>query len=289
MTTEQAYNDLLNDLVTIYERREAVTIADWIFENVTGWKALERRFQKHTALSADKVQVLKKYHDELVHHKPVQYVLSEAWFFRRKFYVSENVLIPRPETEELVEWVLKDLQTRPVSTAGKRTEILDIGTGSGCIPISLKNELMDVSVTAVDISSNALSVAEKNAGTLHADINFIQLDFLNENDWNSLGVYDIVVSNPPYIPKEEKSMLEKNVTEFEPGIALFVNGDNSFIFYESIAKFAISHLAPNGNAYVEIHEKDSAEVNAIFLKYNFKTELRKDIYGRERMIKATLI
>lgn len=286
MTTEQYYNDFLNQLTSIYEKREAANITDWVFENITGLKRLERSLNRNVELEKDSIQKLNLCLLELLKHRPVQYVLNEAWFYKMKFYVNEHVLIPRPETEELVEWVVVDVRSAKCDERCKEFRILDVGTGSGCIAISIKKELENIEVTAIDVSEEALKVAKKNAQALQAKINFLQVDFLNERLWNRLGVYDIIVSNPPYIPENEKEKLAQNVTAFEPAIALFVENNNPFIFYEKIAEFAQSHLKPNGKIFVEIHEEYAKEIQKIFSDYNFKTEIKKDIYGRDRLIKA---
>jgi len=283
MTTEQCYNDFLNQLTSIYEKREAANITDWVFENITGFKRLERSMNRNVELEKGATEKLQKYLVELLQHKPVQYVLNEAWFYKMKFYVNEHVLIPRPETEELVEWLINEIKN---SKQKDEFKILDIGTGSGCIAVTIKKELENIDIIAIDISKEALKVANKNAGALKAKINFVQIDFLNESLWGSLHIYDVIVSNPPYIPENEKEKLAKNVTGFEPAIALFVENNNPFIFYEKIAKFAQSHLKLNGKIFVEIHEEYSKEVPKIFSDYNFKTQIREDIYGRERMLQA---
>ncbi len=289
MTTEQCYNDFLMKLTSIYDSREAAHITDWVFEYTTGLKRWERVSNKSVALEEDIFQRLEKYLCELLQHKPVQYVLHEAWFYKMKLYVDEHVLIPRPETEELVEWVIGDVRSTMYDVRYDEVKILDVGTGSGCIPVSIKKELLHADLMAIDISTDALQVACKNADTFKTKIDFLQLDFLNEGRWNSLGVYDVIVSNPPYIPENEKGKLARNVTAFEPGIALFVDNNNPFLFYDNIARFAQSHLKPNGKIFVEIHEDFSKEIQEIFLNYDFKTEVRKDIYGKERMIKATFL
>lgn len=290
MTTEQFYNHFLKALTRIYEEREVLNITDWVFENVTHFKKWERRGSSYK-LSNEQLSKLKQYLDELLAHKPVQYVLNEAWFYKLKFFVNEDVLIPRPETEELVSLIVNDVrrskydvQFEDPIAIGLR--ILDIGTGSGCIAISLKNELKNLNVTALDLSDKALFVAKKNADNLDAKIEFEKNNFLDESTWHQHGEYDVIVSNPPYVPEKEKEILSKNVTEFEPGIALFVQNDNPFIFYKSIAKFAQSHLKPSGKVYVEIHENYAKEVQEIFTGYNFKSEIKKDIYGKERIISA---
>jgi len=283
MTTEECYNDFIKKLSSIYEKREAANITDWVFENITGLKRLERSMVRNVELDESVLHKSENYLHELLQHKPVQYVLHEAWFYKMKFYVNEHVLIPRPETEELVEWAVNDIKN---SKQKDGLEILDIGTGSGCIAISIKKELEGENITAIDISAEALKVANKNADTLQSKIYFLETDFLNESKWDSLGVYDIIVSNPPYIPKYEKDKLARNVTAFEPGIALFVEDNNPFIFYKKIAKFAQSHLKPGGKVFVEMHEDYSKEVAEIFWSFNLKTQTRKDIYGKERMLQA---
>lgn len=284
MTTGQIYNDFRNKLKTIYDDREAENICDWLFENVTGLKKWERRQNQNSEFAETDSEKIKTYLEELLKHKPVQYVLHEAWFYKRKFYVNENVLIPRPETEELVEWIVSDFKKEKYS---KPIKIIDIGTGSGCIPVSLKKELPESSIAAIDVSDKALSVAKINAEELHAIINFFQIDFLNENEWKMLSQYDIIVSNPPYIPLNEKEILAKSVTDFEPGIALFVKNNDPFIFYKKIAGFAKSNLKESGKIYVEVHEEYAKEVGSIFESAGFLVEIKNDIYGKQRMVKST--
>jgi release factor glutamine methyltransferase len=200
-----------------------------------------------------------------------------------KFFVEENVLIPRPETEELVEWIVTDFKQGKNS---KPINIIDIGTGSGCIPIALKKELSNSNITAIDVSEKALLVAKKNAENLNATIHFLQIDFLDKNGWKRLQLYDTIVSNPPYIPINEKEILSKNVTDFEPGIALFVENNDPYIFYKKIAEFAKTHLKESGKIYVEVHEEYAKDVKTIFENAGYLAEIKKDIYGKERMVKA---
>jgi release factor glutamine methyltransferase len=287
MTTQQAYNDFLREVNKVYELSEAINISDWVFENTTGLKRLERSLQKNSELQTDKLIQLKKYEEELLKHRPVQYVINEAWFYKMKFYVNEYVLIPRPETEELVEWIVEDVRNKICEGHDRKFKILDIGSGSGCIPISLKKNLENAQLTSIDVSAKALEVANRNALALNTPVNFIQQDFLDENLWDTLHRYDVIVSNPPYIPENEKENLAINVAAFEPAIALFVPDNNPFIFYEHIAKFAVSHLRTNGDVYTEIHENYRREVQKIFAENNFKTEIKKDMYGKERMLKAS--
>ena len=290
MTTGKAYMDLVNSLKAIYEDREADNISDWVFENVTGLKKWERRENKNEELNATHLERLKNAVKELLKHKPVQYVLKEAWFYKMKFLVDENVLIPRPETEELIEWIISDFKrerdSKPTMPDDRQTNIIDIGTGSGCIAITLKKEMPVSNITAIDVSEKALSVAKKNATNLNVPINFFQINFLNENAWKPLQSYDRIVSNSPYIPFNEKEILAKNVTDFEPAIALFVENNDPFIFYKKIAEFSKTRLNPGGKIYVEVHEEYAAQVKIIFEDAGLTSEIKKDIYGKERMVKA---
>ncbi len=285
MTTAEAYIGFQDQLKKIYDEREADNISDWVFENVTGQKRWERKNQPDT-LKDEAFHQLQNYLQQLLQHKPVQYVLNEAWFYKNKFFVNENVLIPRPETEELVEWIIEDVRR---ATHNVRCTILDIGTGSGCIPISLKREIPASHVTAIDISERALRVAKKNAENFDAKIGFLPIDFLHDNNWKALSQFDIIVSNPPYIPVSEKKVLQKNVTDFEPGIALFVADNDPFIFYKKISVFAQMHLKQNGKIYVEVHEEYAKKVKALFEEAGFISKIKKDIYGKERMVSAVFI
>ena len=284
MTISEAYIDFTEKLKTVYEDREAENISDWIFENVTGLTKWQRRENKKNELGENHFKKIENYLEKLLKHTPVQYVLNEAWFYKMKFFVNESVLIPRPETEELVEWIISDLKNTGADS--EATNIVDIGTGSGCIAIALKKEIKNSILSALDASDFTLEVARKNSKDLNAEINFLHFDFLNENEWQLLHKYDIIVSNPPYIPLKEKELLAKNVSQYEPGIALFVKNDDPLIFYKKIADFSKAHLKPKGKIYVEAHETYAKEVRSIFENSGYKSEIKKDIYGRERMVKA---
>lgn len=216
---------------------------------------------------------------ELKSHKPFQYVIGETEFYGLKFFVNENVLIPRPETEELIEWILQD---HP-QFSGK---ILDIGTGSGCIPITLKKHLNEAEIYALDFSEKALETAQNNAGFHQTEIHFSQIDFLNF-EFHQLPNFDLIVSNPPYICEKEKYAMNSNVVNFEPKSALFVPDQNPLIFYQKIAEFAKEKLHSNGSIYLEINQNLGFETEKLFLNQGFQTFLRKDISGNTRMLKAT--
>jgi len=282
MTIDEEYKKFVKQLQTIYDEREAENIADWVFESIANNKRADRVIDKQKHFIDSIIQQLNAALQKLLEHKPIQYVLGEVWFYKMKLLVNEHVLIPRPETEELVEWVIKESKIQ-----NSKFKILDVGTGSGCIAVALKKELADAEIFAIDVSDDALSVAKQNAQDQNTAINFLQLDFLNEDDWPSLPSFDIIISNPPYIPENEKSKLAKNVVNHEPHLALFVDDNDPFIFYKKIASFAEKHLNENGKIFVEVHEDYAKQVQQIFAEKNFTTEIKKDIYGRERMIKAS--
>ncbi|MEO6820233.1 MAG: peptide chain release factor N(5)-glutamine methyltransferase [Ginsengibacter sp.] len=286
MNAIEIYKQFNLQLESVYESREADNISDWVFENVTGLKKWQRK-NTELILPVETQNIIQKYLAELLSHKPVQYVLNEAWFYKRKFFVNEHVLIPRPETEELVEWIINDVKA--INKTNKDLKILDIGTGSGCIPISLKLELPFSEVSSIDVSEMALKTSTRNANELGAKITLIHLDFLDETQWESMPAFNIIVSNPPYIPIAEKSLLDKNVTDYEPGIALFVEDNNPFIFYEKIIHFSKIHLRENGKIYVEIHEEYAKEIKQLFEESGFLSEIKMDIYGKQRMVSATII
>lgn len=281
MTIKEANQHITDRLGTIYERSEAANISDWLIEYLTGSKRTDRLAQKEKLLTAEQELLLDQYIDRLLQHEPIQYVLNEAWFCGLKFYVDKNVLIPRPETEELVEWVISDCKF-PIDTLS----ILDIGAGSGCIPIALKKRLAKAEVWSCDTSPEALNIANKNATALGINVKFVQLDFLNKAQTEILPCFDIIVSNPPYIPLKDKVTMHRNVADHEPGIALFVPDDDALIFYKSIAGFGKTHLLKKGIVYTEIHEDLGKEASAIFQSQGYEVVLKKDMQGKERMIKA---
>lgn len=279
MTIGRSYERFVADLTLIYESAEARNIADWVFEHYTSFKRGALRMNKNKELTETEKDKIDQSLVRLLDNEPVQYILQEVWFYKNKFYVDNSVLIPRPETEELVEWVSM--------SAHNNCRILDIGTGSGCIAIALKINLPGTEIDAIDVSREALNVATKNATDLIAKVNFRQLDFLNEVNQETLGMYDIVVSNPPYIPLAEKKNMNKNVSDHEPNVALFVADNDPFIFYHSIALFCNTHLKLGGRVYVEVHESRAAEVGNLFIEKGLKEVIiKKDMYGRERMVSA---
>ena len=283
MTIHLAYQRLLAQLYEVYETREAANIADMVMEEVTGQRKIERIVYKDLPVSGEQQKQLEKISDELLNHRPVQYVLGGGWFMDMKLLVNEHVLIPRPETEELVEWIIKDVE----QSGNKGFSLIDIGTGSGCIPIAVKRKIPQITACAIDISDDALQVAKLNAIDLKVDVKFLNLDFLDEEEWKQLGNYDLIVSNPPYIKKSEESTMRDNVLKYEPPLALFVPNENALIFYEAIARFSREHLKPGGSIYVEINEALGESVIEVFTKNGFSDIiLKKDMQGKDRMVKA---
>lgn len=281
MTLQEATYFILNQLKTIYPDSEANQVTDLVMESLTGSAKVERMLYKNSAITDNEEMQVKEFTERLMQHEPVQYILNESWFYGLKFFVDKNVLIPRPETEELVDWIITDCKF-PID----QLSIFDIGSGTGCIPIALKRKLRKAEVWSCDISEAALKVAGKNAVTIGADINFILLDFLNKDEWKKLPSFDITVSNPPYIPYKERYQMPANVLEYEPAKALFVPDNDQLVFYKAIAEFGKTHLKKNGTIYTELHENFGKETAELFNSAGYKTEIKKDMQGKERMMKA---
>ncbi|MGQ1945021.1 peptide chain release factor N(5)-glutamine methyltransferase [Ornithobacterium rhinotracheale] len=212
--------------------------------------------------------------------EPYQYVIGKTEFMKLPFYVNRDVLIPRPETEELVEWILKKY---PEDFSGN---ILDIGTGSGAIAISLKKYLPNANVYGIDISKEAIEVAKKNADINMVEVNFLERDIFKLSADKELPKWDLIVSNPPYIPEKEKEEMDRQVVKFEPQTALFVPDEKPLLYYQAICDYAVSHISPQARVYVEIHQDLKDETEKIFEKKFSKVKAQKDISGNWRMIKA---
>jgi release factor glutamine methyltransferase len=281
MTLQEATFYLLNKLKTIYSEGEASTITDWVMEFITGSKKAERMIYKNEGIMAKEEEQLKQFTERLLQHEPVQYVLNQAWFCGLKFYVDKNVLIPRPETEELVEWIIANLKF-----PFEELKILDIGSGSGCIPVALKRRLRKAEVWACDISDMALNIARRNADDNGALVDFVGLDFLDKDQRKQLPQVDIIVSNPPYVPQKDKLTMQPNVINYEPHTALFVPDNDPLVFYKAIAGFGNENLNKDGSIYVELHESLGDATRELFKSEGYTAELKKDIQGKDRMMKA---
>jgi release factor glutamine methyltransferase len=286
MTVQQASKELAKELSLIYDERESSAITDWVMEFLTGWRRLERMINKNEVMGEHDIEQLRQIISQLKAHKPVQYIVHQAWFHKMRLYVDENVLIPRPETEELVEWAIKELDTIQPLIGGRRIRVLDVGTGSGCIAIALKKERPEWEIYACDASKAALDVARKNALLEDTRIEFCEMDFLDAEQRSSLPLFDLIISNPPYISEKEISSIDRHVVEYEPHLALFVPEDDSLVFYKAIAEFAKTHLQGGGLILTEIHYAKGSDVIRLFKENGFNSQLRRDMQGNERMVGA---
>ncbi len=285
MTLHDARRQLLFQLYALYDNREAGQIADMVLEYLTGWNRIDRVINKMVPLLRAQEDSLEKFTLELLQHKPIQYVLNESWFAGMRLYVDERVLIPRPETEELVDWIVKDNQGQVNLESIK---MLDIGTGSGCIALGLKKGLPVCDVQCCDISEGALQVAKQNAFENNLFITFYLIDILKKEEYGRLPSFDLIVSNPPYISIKEKNEIEPNVLNYEPHVALFVEDDEPMLFYKAILLFARTNLTKTGTLYFEVHEKSAKSIVEMIVQEGFSVvEIRKDMQGKERMIKAS--
>lgn len=271
-------------LENLYSKGEAEAIAHWVLEHYTGLGRMAIKMHRDKLLSLHEKYSINNALKELVKHRPVQYVLGEAWFKGMKLEVNESVLIPRPETEELVDWALEELHGK-----SSNIPVLDVGTGTGCIAIAIKKAFPPAEITAIDNSGPALKVASNNAVKNKVEINFQLLDFLSRSAQDQLATYQLIVSNPPYIPVKEKKHLDKQVTEWEPGTALFVPDEDPLVFYRKLAEFGQTHLEPNGRLLMECHQDYANATRELFESAGYQTLLRKDIFENERMVKATLV
>ncbi len=275
-------------LSPLYGQREGALIADWVMEKLTGRKRIDRLIDQSEPLSAPAREQYEKYRAQLLAGRPVQYVLEESWFCGMKFYVDERVLIPRPETEELVEWVAQTIAAENTGAALATGALLDVGTGSGCIAITLAKQLPGLEVHACDISRPALDTAQRNATQLDTSIHFHHLDFLDSRGWTALPPIQWLVSNPPYIPINERTTMASHVTEAEPSLALFVPDTDPLVFYRALSEFARQRLLPGGSIFVEIHEDLASGTLDLFKAAGFQQViLRKDMQGKDRMIRAS--
>lgn len=280
MLLNEFRNHFTDTLIDDYPKTEITSffrrLTDFYFQWPPTFMVLNPDYQ----LNQGELEKLSVALGALEEHKPLQYITNEAYFYGRTFYVNENVLIPRPETEDLVNWVLKDYLEVQHSL-----DVLELGTGSGCIAVSLVKEQSLFNIDALEVSEMALEVAKKNADFHHAKINFIQKDMKSLEFWNKS--LDVVISNPPYVvPREKKEMLP-NVLDHEPHLALFTPEKDPLYFYKKIIVLAQSSLKPNGHLYFEINPNFSETLEAFVKAHTFKDiEVRNDIFGKKRMLKA---
>jgi len=299
VTIHEAYLYLKNKLKEIYDDKEAANISELVMEKIFNLKKVERLLNKHYVITKEQQNILNDYLQQLMTHKPVQYVLQEAWFAGMKFFIDSTVLIPRPETEELVEWIVEDTGYKtqdagisdipPLAPHISPLTVLDVGTGSGCIAIALKKK-MNADMYALDISEAALKIAALNAANNNTDINFLKADILQKQLNIQLPLFDVIVSNPPYIIKQESAEMHANVVQYEPHLALFIPDENPLLFYDAISDFARSHLQQNGKLFFEIHENYANDILKLLQQKKFSLiEIRKDLQQKNRMMKAVFL
>lgn len=280
MTAKEAIALANSCLQRLYSENESHAIAFRLLEFY--WRVNRTGYYRSPDQPLEEATVTPFRHalKQLEQHRPLQYVLGEAEFYGLPFYVDERVLIPRPETEELVQWIVDDCGQQPL-------RMLDIGTGSGCIAISLAKSIPVATLTAIDLSDKALEVAKKNAIRNQASVNFIQADILQLPATLSNLRFDVIVSNPPYVRESERTLMQANVLDYEPPLALFVPDSNPLLFYKAIITFAAYHLSNGGSLYLEINEALGKETQLLFGPVKWQSvQLRKDMSGRDRMLKA---
>jgi release factor glutamine methyltransferase len=279
MTIREYRNRFIAQLEAQYGREEAESFFYLTLEDFRGMKRADLALRPDAILSEDELPQWDFVLAQLQKEIPIQYILGKTEFFGLEFEVDENVLIPRPETEELVAWILSEAQQNAI-------KVLDIGTGSGCIAIALAKNLPKAEVYAIDVSQSALAVAKRNADRNNVTVNFLQKNILETN--HLLESFDIIVSNPPYVRELEKHEIRNNVLENEPHLALFVSDDDALLFYKKIADLAKTHLS-QGKLYFEINQYLAKETMDMLEQKGFNyLELRKDIYGNDRMVLARL-
>ena len=298
MKLGEAEGLIRKELATIYDSAESANIALLVLEDCTEISGSRLVMDKEQELNEEQDAKIRKHIQRLLQHEPIQYIMEKAWFYGMELYVDKNVLIPRPETEELVDWIVKDIKASgkdvfkkaPTDAdVTKQLKILDIGTGSGCIALALKKTMPRGEVWGCDVSEEALNVARRNGSSLDIRVDFQGIDFLDEAQQKFLPTVDIIVSNPPYIPWNEKETMNTNVVNHEPHTALFVPDDDALVFYKSIAHFARKRLYENGTIYLEIHEDLGTKAVRLFQEEGYKSiELRKDMQGKDRMVRASL-
>lgn len=297
MKIGEAKNWLKKELETIYPGGEAAAVAQMVIEYLTGLSRDALATSQHQPLDVHALHQLTAIAQRLRSHEPVQQVLGHAWFYGLKLFVDRNVLIPRPETEELVDWLISDIKQKGLDVFNKHTtaadqtsllKILDVGTGSGCIALALKAAMPIAEVWGCDSSDEALNVARRNGSALNIRVDFQGVDFLDPAQQRLLPSVDIIVSNPPYIPLRDKSTLQPNVLDYEPHQALFVPDEDALVFYRALVAFAKIRLHAGGNIYMETHESLGNEVLSLFKEQGYtNVELRKDMQGKDRMVKVS--
>jgi release factor glutamine methyltransferase len=289
-TIKDVFNSYKQSLNELYDTKETEAITLIVISEISGFSKARIKAFPELELSYQQTENLNHILTQLKTGKPIQYILGKTEFYGLSFKVSPSVLIPRPETEELVEWVITSVGSRRLAAGNGQWavgSILDIGTGSGCIAISLKKHLTDFKVSAIDISADAVQTAKENAKLNDVEVDFSEGDILNPKLSIRNSKFEFIISNPPYVTLLDKTKMHTNVTDFEPHTALFVPQEDPLIFYKAIADFAVVNLFPNGQLFFEINESYGEEIVQLLAEKGFKNiELRKDMSERDRFIRA---
>ncbi|WP_431165276.1 peptide chain release factor N(5)-glutamine methyltransferase [Tenacibaculum halocynthiae] len=298
MTIKEYKNNFIYQLSSVYPQTEIDTFFFYLIEEYLNLQRIDITLQPNFEISSENEILLNKALTRLKKEEPIQYILGKTEFYGLPFHVNKYTLIPRPETEELVEWIISEVKEIRTNNQTKSLSILDIGTGSGCIPISLKVNIDNSTICAIDVSKEALKIAKHNSDLNNSLVQFLNLDILKADSLNvftkkttsdEIIKFDIIVSNPPYVRNLEKIEIKNNVLQNEPHLALFVEDDNPLIFYTKIADLAKKHLSSDGFLFFEINQYLGSQTVGMLHQKGFKNiELRKDLFGNNRMIKANL-
>lgn len=295
MKLKEAEQHVTSELMEVYEAAEAANISRLALEHITGWESKEQLFRYNEALTDLQLQKLRELIGRLKDHEPIQYLMNKAWFYGLELFVDNGVLIPRPETEELVDWIVKDVKAAGLRVFEKKAteadlttqlKIIDVATGSGCIALALKHTMPKAEVWGCDISDAALNVARRNGAQLNIRVDFQSVDFLDPLQQKHLPSVDIIVSNPPYVPKKDKDTMQPNVLRYEPHLALFVDDNDPLLFYKALLQFGTHRLHAGGCFYMEVHEDLAGQVSGLFEEAGYRTQTRLDMQGKPRMVKA---
>ncbi len=285
MNLKELKKYFVSSIYELYPSEEVQSFFNLLSEKHLGLSRIEIALNSDKSISEAKTLLFNEAIQRLKNFEPVQYIIGETEFYGLPFKVDKDVLIPRPETEELVSWVNSEFRTQ-----NPEFKILDIGTGSGCIAISLASKLPNAKISALDISKGAIEIAKENVKLNEVEVDLKEADILNSSTWNLIFEdleFSCIVSNPPYVRELEKELMEPNVVKHEPATALFVKDDDPLLFYRKIAEFSQLYLKKGGFLFFEINEYLSENLVVVLVKMNFKNiEVKKDIFGKDRMVKC---
>ncbi len=267
------------ELFSAYTITEIESLIHYCFREICGFNRMDVMMRSEEELDEKSMNRFVDVIERLKKNEPIQYIFGQTEFYNLDIRVNKDVLIPRPETEELVHWVIREQQLRQVK------DILDIGTGSGCMALALKDNLPETTVTGIDVSAEAIQVARENAELNDLEVEFLQANILN--DLPNFGEFDVIVSNPPYVTRSQMNAMHPNVVVHEPHVALFIEDDDPLKFYKAIAHFCRKHLRPDGVLYLEVNEDLAGDTAMLLESFNFtRTNIKKDLNGKFRMVKA---